>query len=77
MGGTMTYTYLVDGTKVAAVVNLSAPASTPTDNAILEQNCYTPFGTRLQDSALKIQAANRWPTITSRCLRTSTAGMIR
>ena len=38
MGGTMTYTYLVDGTKVAAVVNLSAPASTPTDNAILEQN---------------------------------------
>ena len=38
MGGTMTYSYLGDGTKVAAVVNLSAPASTPTDNAILEQN---------------------------------------
>ena len=60
MGGTMTYTYLGDGTKVAAVVNLSAPASTPTDNAILEQNCYTPFGTRLQSTDLKTQAANRW-----------------
>ncbi len=44
---------------VAAVVNLSASPATSTENAILEQNEYTPFGTRLTP-ALKTQAANRW-----------------
>ena len=44
---------------VAAIVNLSASPATGTKNAILEQNDYTPFGTRLT-SALKTQAANRW-----------------
>ena len=45
---------------VAVVVNLSASSSTSTNNAILEQNEYTPFGTKLSVSGLKTQAANRW-----------------
>ena len=44
---------------VAAIVNLSGSPATSTENAILEQNDYTPFGTRLTP-ALKTQAANRW-----------------
>ena len=45
---------------VALVVNLSASGGTQTDNVILEQNEYTPFGTKLSVSGLKSQAANRW-----------------
>ena len=45
---------------VAVVVNLSASSSTSTGNAILEQNEYTPFGTKLSVEGLKSQAANRW-----------------
>ncbi|MBR4818157.1 MAG: hypothetical protein IKZ72_05905, partial [Bacteroidales bacterium] len=45
---------------VAVVVNLSASGGTQTDNVILEQNEYTPFGTKLGVSGLKSQAANRW-----------------
>ena len=45
---------------VAVVVNLSASSATSTDNAILEQNEYTPFGTKLNVSGLKTQTANRW-----------------
>jgi len=44
---------------VAAVVNLSASPGTSTQNLILEQNDYTPFGMRLEPAA-KTQAANRW-----------------
>ena len=45
---------------VAVVVNLSASSATSTDNVILEQNEYTPFGTKLNVTGLKTQAANRW-----------------
>ena len=45
---------------VAVVVNLSASSATSTDNAILEQNEYTPFGTKLNVTGLKSQTANRW-----------------
>ena len=45
---------------VAVVVNLSASSGTATQNAILEQNEYTPFGTKLSVQGLKTQAANRW-----------------
>ena len=45
---------------VAVVVNLSASSATATKNAILEQNEYTPFGTKLSVSGLKSQTANRW-----------------
>ncbi|MCQ2181074.1 MAG: hypothetical protein MJY50_03325, partial [Bacteroidales bacterium] len=38
---------------VAVVVNLSASSATSTDNAILEQNEYTPFGTKLSVQGLK------------------------
>ena len=45
---------------VAAVVNLSAPASTSNANVILEQDEYYPFGTKMEAAGMKNQATNRY-----------------